>query len=271
MRRRKMVYCFSIILFAAIILLSLFYRLEKSYSASSEVKFKWSYSGKTGPEYWGELNPSYIQCSKGSMQSPINIDTSEVVKISGLAEILFRYSPSSFTVKNNGRTIIVKPNNQKNLLLIGNTKYILQQIHFHHPSEHELNKQKFPIEIHLVHQNSIGEIAVVGLFVKEGMSNSGFKTIFAHIPRTINLEETVKEKLDLASLLLDEKEVYRYEGSLTTPPCTEDVKWLIFKKPIEMSKQQIRQMAQLYPVNNRPLQSIGNRDVYIKRKDFCKK
>lgn len=225
---------------------------------------EWSYSGKTGPEYWGSLDPSYVQCAKGLKQSPINISTSKLVKSFDQDQIKFHYKPTNFKILNTGHTIEVVPGNQENILWVNNEQYILKQFHFHHLSEHELNHEKFPLEIHLVHQNSNGQIAVVGLFVKEGLQNNVLKNVFKNMPKMAGLEEMVINPINLTDLFPEEKSFFTYEGSLTTPPCTEGVRWFIFKEPIEMAETQISSFSELYPANYRPLQRINNREVFFK-------
>ncbi len=238
--------------------------VEGAHSDELKKDQEWSYSGKTGPEYWGSLDPSYVQCSNGLKQSPINISTSNVVKSLDQDQIKFHFKPTNFKVLNTGHSIEVVPGNQENILWINNEQYILKQFHFHHPSEHEINNEKFPMEIHLVHQNSNGQIAVVGLFVKEGLQNNVLKNVFKNVPKMPGLEEMVNNQTNLTDLFPKEKSFFTYEGSLTTPPCTEGVKWFILKEPIEMAETQISSFSELYPANYRPLQPINNRQVFLK-------
>jgi len=241
-----------------VLIFSLFFIFESAHSAP----LKWSYSGKTGPEYWGSLDPAYVKCSKGFEQSPININTANLVEATDLDPLKFRYTTTPFKVLNTGHTIEVIPRNQENSLWIDNERYILKQLHFHHQSEHEINNKEFPIEIHLVHQHSNGKLAVVGIFVKEGLQNNVLKNVFEHLPRTISSEEIVEKPINLTALLPKDKSFFTYDGSLTTPPCTEDVTWFILKEPIEMEQRQIRSFSELYPSNDRPLQPLNNRVVF---------
>lgn len=256
---------FSIFLILTIIFLNMFSLIiivEGAHSTELKREIKWSYSGPTGPQYWGLLDPSYEKCSSGLKQSPININTSKVVESFDLDQLKFRYTTTDFNVLNTGHTIQVVPRNQKNILWFDNIQYILKQFHFHHVSEHAINNKKFPMEIHLVHQNSNGETAVVGIFVKEGLQNYVLKNIFKNIPKNVGLDEIVKTEIDLTALLPKEQSFFTYKGSLTTPPCAEDVTWFILKEPIDMEGTPIRSFAELYPSNYRPLQPINNRVVF---------
>ncbi|MRH43837.1 carbonic anhydrase family protein [Aquibacillus halophilus] len=232
---------------------------------SSKRQLEWSYFGKTGPRYWGLLDPTFIQCTIGSMQSPINIRTAKAIQTSGLEDISFKYTPTIFSVKNSGRTIEVVPYNEKNSVTIGTTQYHLQQIHFHHPSEHQLDNRRFPVEVHLVHQDSTGRLTVIGIWVKAGDTNNIISKILENVPKTDSKIHRIEKTIDIANLLPKQKDFFKYKGSLTTPPCTEGVEWLIFKHPIEMSKRQINKITELFPENSRPLQPINEREVYLQK------
>ncbi|SEM22405.1 carbonic anhydrase [Mesobacillus persicus] len=248
--------CFAIIAFV--------FPFGNPHAASAAETIEWSYSGKTGPDYWGELDPAFVKCTKGTTQSPININPSES-KESDQEEVVIRYNPTNYTVINNTHTIKIIPSNQINSLRIGDERYVQQELHFHYPSEHQLNNKEFPLELHLVHKNAKGDLAVIGLFAKEGEKNGLFQILTNYFPSTTGSEKEINETLDLTNLLPDEKEVYTYDGSLTVPPCTEGVKWIIFNKPIELSRQQIKKITDLHPANNRPLQPIGEREIMKKR------
>lgn len=229
-------------------------------SASLEDVPDWSYSGKTGPEFWGELDPAYKKCAIGSNQSPINIDTTKIIEKDDLKDIQYLYEQTNFTLINTGRTIKAFPNKENHSLLIGNEQYLLKQFHVHHPSEHELNDKKFPLEIHLVHQNSKGKLAVVGIFVEEDVSNKAGEKILKVLPKIKGTKEVVK--IDLSDLLPEDNRLFTYDGSLTTPPCTENIQWFLFEEPIKLSTQLINKFAELYPANNRPIQDINDRVIY---------
>ncbi|WP_409304949.1 carbonic anhydrase [Peribacillus sp. SCS-155] len=231
-------------------------------SAEPEQKQKWSYSGTTGPLYWGTLDPSYEACKKGKAQSPINIKTAVVEKSSEYPLVNIHYATASFNISNTGYTIQAVPHNQKNRLLINNETFTLKQFHIHHLSEHEINNLKYSMEIHLVHQNAKGNIAVVGVFVKEGQKNEVLKDVLDHMPNTTGSEQR-RTEIKLDDLLPKVRDLYTYKGSLTTPPCTENVTWFIFREPIEMAGSQISVFAKLYPANYRPIQPLNMRKVSI--------
>lgn len=221
---------------------------------------QWSYSGKTGPEYWGLLDPTFSKCSMGLEQSPININTGKVNTLLPF-EVKISYSPSIFRIKSSIYTIEGIPlDQQKNTLWIKDVPYYLKQFHFHNSSEHELNNTKFPLEIHLVHESPHGNLAVVGLFVKQGEPNDKGVKYLEGVKK--NNKKAIFKEIDITELLPMDKSTYTYEGSLTTPPCTEGVKWFLLSEPIVMTQHQIGALSEQYPSNFRPLQPINNRDVY---------
>ncbi|MBE4908616.1 carbonic anhydrase family protein [Bacillus luteolus] len=259
---RNSVTCFTYLLIALLCLYTL--QVDKVYSSPPQENSDWSYQEKTGPDYWGSLDPSFVQCEKGASQSPINIDTSKVIEHSELKDISLNYTKSSFSITKKQLTLELLPEDKNNSLYIGEKEYVLKQIHFHYPSEHTLNGKKFPAEIHLVHQNRSGQLAVIGLFVEKGKENQVIKKFFRELPREIEKDQKVKEDINVENLLPEKTVYFRYDGSLTTPPCSEDVKWLVLNQSIEMSADQLNKLETLFISNSRPVQSIGKRKVYIK-------
>ncbi|MFE8700006.1 carbonic anhydrase [Cytobacillus sp. FJAT-54145] len=251
---------FAILLFLFVIFV-IAHSAKPYQTDAGEQNSKWSYSGKTGPEYWGNLDPSYRSCAKGLQQSPINIDKNEVIENSTLLDIQFHYFSTGFVAPDTKYTIELTPEMKQNYIKIGEEKYLLKQIHFHQPSEHQIDLKKFPLEIHFVHQNLNGEIAVVGVFSDVGRLNPTMERVLNLIPSTKG--EKRIEQLNIDALLPEEKTFYRYQGSFTIPPCTERVEWIIFKTPIEMSTQQFRSFSEKFPqANARPLQPINKRKIY---------
>ncbi len=217
----------------------------------------WGYTGDTGPAYWGELNPEYILCETGTSQSPINIDK---VSQLDLANIDFSYQPSPLTIVNNGHTIEVTYADGSFIELDG-VRYNLKQFHFHAPSEHEIDGQLAAMELHLVHKTDEGKIAVVGILFKEGAENAALSSVWAHLPAAAGAEQTYNAAVDAALLLPADKTSFRYAGSLTTPPCTEGVSWLLMTEAQEMSPEQLSQFTTIYDGNNRPVQPLNGREI----------
>lgn len=225
-------------------------------------KAHWSYEGETGPEHWGDLAPDYTACTNGKEQSPINIETSRVIEDKKIADPVINYRPTEFSLSNNGHTIQGNPLTNDNSMNVDQKEYKLAQFHFHAPSEHQFNGKNFDMEIHFVNQNANSQIAVLGLMIKEGASNPYLEKAWNVIP-TEETTEAVKltEPIDLMNLLPKDIDSFRYNGSLTTPPCSEAVKWIVLEEPIEMSKEQIDQFRKIFPDNHRPVQSLNEREV----------
>ena len=181
----------------------------------------WSYSGQYGPDHWQEIDPDYSSCG-GTHQSPINIVPAK--SIDANMSIEFHYHPFFVDLINNGHTLIERIVEPKALILNGES-YSLLQFHFHTPSEHHINDKEYPMEIHFVHQNSSGAYAVLGVFVEYGEHSNPFLTHFMNtLPTHVNEELKSFEKADPQEVFPQHFEkFFFYEGSLTTPPCTEGI------------------------------------------------
>lgn len=224
----------------------------------------WSYEGETGPEYWGDLDPANAVCTNGKEQSPINIEMAKTEKDDKIEKLKFNYTPTNFSLANNGHTIQGNPAAIDNSIVVDGEEYMLAQFHFHTPSEHEFNGQGFDMELHLVHKSANNELAVIGLMIKEGSNNPVLEQAWNVLPKEVTTKDvTVTEAIDLIGLLPENKQTFRYEGSLTTPPCSEEVEWIVLEQPIEMSKEQIDLFRQIFEDNHRPVQPLNDRDVGI--------
>lgn len=233
--------------------------------AQSTQTAHWSYEGETGPEHWGELDQANSTCVNGSEQSPINIEFSQIITDKKIENIQIQYEPAPFTLVNNGHTVQANATTESNSILVEGNKYNLAQFHFHTPSEHQFNGQNYDMELHLVHKDANGKITVLGVMIQEGKKNEKLASIWDVLPQEETGEDiSVKEPVDLQGILPQEQTTFHYNGSLTTPPCTEEVKWIIFEQPIEMSKEQIQAFQQIFPDNHRHLQSLNDRGIYMK-------
>ena len=220
----------------------------------------WGYSGTVAPEYWGELDPAYRLCKTGKNQSPIDINEDNTVKAC-LKPIKFSYANDAKSIVNNGHTVKVKSKG-KSYILVDGKKFTLRQFHFHAPSEHTLNGEHFPFEAHFVHTDEKGNIAVVGVFFKVGKENPEIAKLWSSLPSTVNQEALLKEEINFKNLLPKKKDYYRYSGSLTTPPCSEGVRWFVLKEPVELSQKQLEEFKRVMGVNNnRPVQPVNARKV----------
>ena len=222
----------------------------------------WTYEGKNGPEHWGNLNPDFAACTNGKEQSPINIETSRVIDDKKTEDLVINYKPTAFSLTNNGHTIQGNALNSDNSIIVDNKEYKLEQFHFHTPSEHQFNGKNFDMEVHFVNQNADNQFAVLGLMIKQGASNPYLEKAWNILPPE-EITEAVKltEPIDLMGLLPKDTDSFQYNGSLTTPPCSEAVKWIVFEEPIEMSKEQIDKFRNIFPDNHRPVQSLNEREV----------
>jgi carbonic anhydrase len=220
----------------------------------------WTYEGETGPQNWGKLKPEFNLCAIGKRQSPINIDEGNT--LAGPAEaVQFNYTPSNAIVNNNGHTIQVDVDGENSITVRGST-YRLLQFHFHTPSEEQVNFKRFSMVAHLVHKNDEGQLAVVAVLMEIGGVNPLIDKVWTYMPLDANDRVRMpRDLLNLNELLPADQRYYQFMGSLTTPPCTEGVLWMVLKQPVKISKTQYRLFTQLYPNNARPVQPVNGRAV----------
>ncbi|MBM7636088.1 carbonic anhydrase [Streptococcus saliviloxodontae] len=233
---------------------------ETSTQASSEShEAHWGYTDEISPDYWGSLSDDYQVCRDGQEQSPINITNAQDVDLPALA---LNSKDSKVSVLNNGHTIQVTPQNNDNTLVIGDKTYTLKQFHFHAPSENEIDGKQYPLEGHFVYKTEDGQITVVSVLYQYGKENTGLKAIWSKMPTKVDSEATVSSNIAIDKLFPTSQDYYNFEGSLTTPPCTEGVNWIVFKKQETISKAQVKKFSKVIGVkNNRPLQDVNGREI----------
>jgi carbonic anhydrase len=217
----------------------------------------WSYSGATGPAYWGSLSPEYALCSNGRSQSPIDIAAAAP---RDLPNITFNYQPSPMSIINNGHTVQVNYAPGSYIILDGE-RFDLAQFHFHAPSEHTIKGAHAAAEMHLVHKSASGGLAVVGVMLREGAPNTNFEPIAANMPDSGQTVQKPEIMVNAAGLLPADARTYRYAGSLTTPPGTEGVKWNLMLEPVTVSSSQLAAFRRRYDANNRPIQKLNGREI----------
>lgn len=217
----------------------------------------WSYEGATGPEHWGDLSPEFKVCQLGKQQTPIDLSSATT----GEASIAVDYRPVPLRLVNNGHTVQAAACPDCAITIDG-TRYDLAQFHFHHPSEHLVDGEAFDMEAHLVHRSAEGSLAVVGVFMKAGAHNDALAALFDHLPQDEGREVLAADRFDPAALLPASRSGFRYMGSLTTPPCSEGLVWTVFREPIEVSPEQIRKFASLFPNNARPVQRTSDQPLH---------
>ena len=240
-------------------LLSVFSLLLAGCADDNPDEPSWSYEGDTGPDRWGELSEDWAVCGEGQAQSPIDLDSALVME--DVNEYGFTNAGTVVNIYNNGHTILYGVD-AGNTVAIDGVDYELLQFHFHAGSEHTVDTVGYPMEVHFVHSDVDGNLAVLGVFIEEGAENP---TLAGALWDSIPAE--VYETVDDATVTCDPYElipggvVWKYDGSLTTPPCSEGVNWNVFMTPITMSAAQMDAFTALYANNYRPVQPLNDRTV----------
>ncbi|MBI1779735.1 MAG: carbonic anhydrase [Proteobacteria bacterium] len=217
----------------------------------------WSYEGEAGPEEWGKLDPEFRICGLGKEQSPI--DLAGTVRAE-LQPPQVEWRPMPLAILNNGHTVQINAV-PGNLMRLAGERYDLLQFHFHHPSEHLIGGRRFDLECHFVHRSAAGRLAVLGVMIEPGPANAALQPIWEAMPRAEGPELKLATTIDPRPLLPRSGGLFRYPGSLTTPPCAEGVSWIVFREPIQASREQIGKFAQLFPLDARPVQGLGPRFI----------
>jgi len=202
----------------------------------------WSYDGQGGPESWGKLKPEFAKCATGARQSPIDIRDGIQVN---LDPVQFDYKPSSFRVIDNGHTVQVNVA-PGNFIEVGGKRFELLQFHFHRPSEERVDGKQFDMVAHLVHKDADGKLAVVAVLLERGSAQGVIQAVWNNLPLEKGEELAARGTINLNDLLPGERSYFTYMGSLTTPPCSEGVLWMVMKQPVQISSEQIGIFARLY-------------------------
>ena len=217
----------------------------------------WSYEGDSGPANWSKINVDWAKCGNGNRQSPIDIRDGMKVE---LEQISFDYHPSSFSVVDNGHTVQVGVSGG-NYITVQNRMFELQQFHFHRPSEERINGKAFEMVVHLVHRDAQGRLAILALLLERGAPQATIQTVWNNLP--LEKFETMQPSilLDPAEMLPARRDYYTYMGSMTEPPCSEGVLWMVMKQPVQASAAQMALFSRLYPLNARPIQPTNGRII----------
>ncbi len=231
----------------------------------------WGYEADNGPEAWRSMNSEWALCAEGREQSPIDLTDAAEIELPAV-DI---HTPSEQEVEvlnqagvihelDNGHTIQINAKTSEKLI-VGDNTYALVQFHFHAPSEHTVDGEHFPMEMHFVHQAVDGALAVVGVLIEEGAQNPGIAPLWAQLAEAPGTETTVQIPAGFADHVFsgDATGIYHYDGSLTTPPCSEGVQWYVRKTPTRLSKDQIAAFTAIYDHNNRPVQPLNDRTLYF--------
>jgi carbonic anhydrase len=242
---------------------------SESKDVHAEGAHHWSYAAAGGPEHWCDLDPANSACCRGTEQSPIDIVTAGA--IAGHAPSMVLTDPTTvFDVANNGHTVqaSLRPGAAKCALSLDGERYELQQFHVHAPSEHTIDGKHAPLELHFVHKSAKGALAVVGVLVEPGEANEEIEKVWKLAPAHAG-SGGIAAGVDLTNILPAARVNFRYPGSLTTPPCSERVQWIVMETPITMSEEQIAKIQGMFggpefPNGNaRPVQPLGARAVVV--------
>jgi carbonic anhydrase len=218
----------------------------------------WSYEGEAAPANWSKLDPKFVMCGIGRNQSPIDLGGFVEADLKPLA---MKYSANATEILNNGHTVQVN-HAPGSMLTVDGKSFELKQFHFHAPSENTINGKQFPLEMHLVHGDKEGNLAVVSVMFSEGAENAALGKFWQKLPGKKGDKNPLAAGLGVAQLLPKQTDYYAYSGSLTTPPCSEGVRWIVVKSPASVSKAQVEQFSKAVGVaNNRPVQGLNARAV----------
>ncbi len=217
----------------------------------------WAYEGKEGPSHWGNLSHSYETCKDGKKQSPIDIS---VTHKANLSKINFSYTAEPKEILNNGHTVQVNMKKGSTVTVDGKT-YNLLQFHFHSPSEHTINGQPADMVAHFVHQAKDGQLGVVGVLFKAGKESKTLTKLWKYMPEKAGDKKALAAGITVAKLLPAKTNYYHYSGSLTTPPCSENVNWMVLQTPVQVSAAQVGAFSHVIHKNVRPVQPHNGRMI----------
>lgn len=223
----------------------------------------WSYTGTTGPKHWGDLDPSYIMAKVGKHQSPIDLQRTGALSVDFPA-IRYHYQEMPLKFFHDGHSLGAQSTSE-NYFEYHGSRYDLLRFHFHTPSEHTVGGKSFPMELHFVHKNDKGHLAVLGLFFVEGIHNKQIQSIIDHASNEVAEFIVQGVNIDINDLLPNGRSYWSYEGSLTTPPCSEGVQWRVFRDVVEASPEQIKALRALMGENARPVQDLNHRNLFVDR------
>lgn len=230
---------------------------ETTANANEAAHIHWSYEGDGAPANWGKLRPEYVACASGKRQSPIDIR--DGIRVD-LETIRFDYQTSLFRIIDNGHTIQISVGSGSSISLMGR-QFELIQMHFHRPSEERVNGKAYDMVIHMVHKDMDNHLAVIAVLLEKGAENPTIQTLWNNLPLEVNQDVAPNVPIDLNNLLPESRSYWTYMGSLTTPPCTEDVLWIVFKQPLQISAEQLAIFSRLYRNNARPVQAGNSRII----------
>jgi carbonic anhydrase len=227
-------------------------------SAQEHKSDHWGYDGAEDPSHWGDLSPEFTACNTGHHQSPIDIRNP---RKADLPPIHFDYKTSPLHIIDNGHTIMINyaPGSS---IRVGDKRYTLKQFHFHRPSEEKINGKTYDMVAHLVHADQDGNLAVVAILLERGNNNPLIRELWNYLPKEKEKEELLDTvNINVGNLLPADPGYYTFSGSLTTPPCSENVTWFVLKHTVAITAEEIEQFTKLYQHDARPTQPLYDRVV----------
>ncbi|TKY67199.1 Alpha carbonic anhydrase 7 [Spatholobus suberectus] len=245
-----------------------------SQEVEDESEFNYDVKSEIGPFHWGDIKPEWSLCKNGSMQSPIDLLNERVQIVSHLGTLQMNYRPSNATLKNRGHDIKLEWLAGTSYLQINGTQYVLKQFHWHSPSEHTIDGRRLDLELHMVHETPSGQTAVIGILYKAGTAPDPFLSLLTNHLKAISNSTGAEREVGvmdprLVRIGISGTQYYRYIGSLTTPPCTENIAWTMLREVRSVSREQIRLLRDAIhddsDANARPLQPINNRLVQLNK------
>lgn len=218
----------------------------------------WSYAGTTGPEHWAELDPAFSLCRSGKVQSPINIDAASPAELPSLN---LNYSPGPSTLLHNGHNLNIKPTSQ-GWISVGPDVFDFQSAYVQTPSEVQINGRNFPLAVYLEHRNQAGQSMMVAILFEIGAKNPVLERFISSIPAQRGDVLTLG-RFDAEQLYPVLRDYYDFMGSMTTPPCSEGVRWLVMRTPVQLSEAQLNTFQLAFPMSARPIQPTNNRTIQV--------
>jgi carbonic anhydrase len=223
---------------------------QEAAMTDEEAPAEWGYTGDAAPQNWATLDEAYAACA-GTQQSPVDLAANDEAQE---VAIQLDYTAAEGRLLDTGHGVQV--NVEGGTMTIDGKAFALKQFHFHTPSEHTLDGQSYPAEAHLVHVAEDGELAVLGLFYEEGPASTVLAPVWEDLP---DLGDADPTSINVADMLPSAQVAYTYTGSLTTPPCSEGVRWHVMEQPLTMSAEQLRALTAIHDDNNRPVQPLNER------------